>query len=179
MGAKFKAGDAVRYESMMGVIKSDAKVLEVIEGLSEPAYKIGLAMGGKVSPVFESELAPIADEVKKAAAEIADSMARYEAELESRIESLRGVMMGQNSVVRIGGVKGSRYLVPKDGGYGVAGILCGVVMWSPSDARLMAEHCRKSPGCEDAEAVFFADALRQELANVKEIRGWAEEKLAA
>ncbi len=67
MAAKFKAGEAVRYESALGVIKSDAKVLEVIEGLSEPAYKIGLAMGGKVSPVFESELKAPAAVVARAA----------------------------------------------------------------------------------------------------------------
>ena len=60
--SKFKAGEPVIYASMMGVIKSEAKVLEAIEGLSEPAYKIALVGGGKVSPVFESELSPAASE---------------------------------------------------------------------------------------------------------------------
>lgn len=57
MGAKFKVGDEVMFESKMGVIKKEARVLEVIDGLSEPAYKIKMAWpGGSVSPVFESEL---------------------------------------------------------------------------------------------------------------------------
>ena len=54
--AKFKEGDKVMFESEMGVIKSEAVIEKVLIGLSEPAYKIALAMGGKLSPAFESEL---------------------------------------------------------------------------------------------------------------------------
>ncbi len=57
--AKFQVGDKVIFESEMGVIKSDAVIEQVLNGISEPAYKIALAWpGGKLSPVFESELQP-------------------------------------------------------------------------------------------------------------------------
>lgn len=57
MDAQFVVGQRVWFESAMGVIKQDAVIEAVIEGLSEPAYKIALAWpGGKVSPVMESEL---------------------------------------------------------------------------------------------------------------------------
>lgn len=101
--------------------------------------------------------------IEQAKKEVAAQMREYAAEIEKRIEGLKGVMMGQNSVVR---ASPGLYLVPKDGGYGVAGILQGVVMWSPIDAKKMAEHCRKFPGSEAAQAVFFADALRAELEEV-------------
>lgn len=104
--------------------------------------------------------------VSMARSEVVSELQRYAFEIQARIEGLKGVMMGQNSVVR---ASPGLYLVPKGEDYGVAGILQGVVMWSPSDAKKMAEHCRKYPGSEAAEAVFFADALRQELAELNKL----------
>lgn len=104
--------------------------------------------------------------ISSARAEFIASMSGYMAELEARIEGRRGVIALHNSVVRS---SSGLYLVPKGNGYGVGSILNGVVMWSPADAEKMAAHARSYAGSEDARAVYFVDALRDELAEARRL----------
>lgn len=89
-------------------------------------------------------------------------------EIDRRLESRRNVIALHNSVVR---TSPGLFLVPKGDGYGVDGITRRVVLWSPDDARKMAEHARKTAGCEAAEAVPYVTALREERAELERLIG--------
>lgn len=115
-------------------------------------------------------------DVKKAREDFVVLLQGQITEIEQRIDGMKGVIALHNSVVR---TSPGLYLVPKGGGYGVASILCGVVMWSPIDAKAQAEYSRGFPGAEKAEAVFFKDALRDELAEAKGLLAKIMEKMEA
>lgn len=105
-------------------------------------------------------------DLKSARAEVIGAFESTIAEIDRRLDARRNVIALHNSVVR---TSSGLYLVPKGEGYGVGGITTGVVMWSPEDARTMAEHCRKTAGCEEAEAVPFVTALREERAELERL----------
>lgn len=111
----------------------------------------------------------------KARLEVIEALRECVAELKAAIERRRGVIAAHNSVVR---TSPGLYLVPRGDVFGVGGITSGVVMWGPEDARIQAEHSRKFPGGERAEAVFYVDALRDELKATEDLLAGIEERAA-
>lgn len=88
--------------------------------------------------------------------------------LEYKAEMMRGVIAGNNRVIRVDA--SGLYLVRKDDGYGVGGLAgVGLVLYSPESAKKMVEHCKKSPGFEGSEVVLYVDALKKEIEASKKL----------
>lgn len=88
--------------------------------------------------------------------------------LEWKLDMMSGVIAGNNRVIRVDA--SGLYLVRKGDGYGVGGLAgVGLVLYSPESAKKMVEHCKKSPGFEAAEAVFYVDALKAEIEGSKKL----------
>lgn len=102
----------------------------------------------------------------QARAELIEALTRTIADCRERLAMRSGVIALHNTVVR---TSPGLYLVPKGEGYGVGSITSGVVMWSPRDARTQADFTRGHAGAEQAEAVPYVTALRDEVAACEDL----------